>query len=140
MSGCKAIQAKFTEYLDGRLNGRDMYQIAGHLQFAAILGHAFAGKCCGRKLDNIEERIGLQMCIASFLAGGDSGDVDGGRDNRLGDVRFVVNNGGRHFAEAAVDLRDGQVGDAEVYVAVSLVGNPGGGLSHRQRSRKRQNA
>jgi anti-sigma factor RsiW len=32
MSGCKAIQAKFTEYLDGRLNGRDMYQIAGHLQ------------------------------------------------------------------------------------------------------------
>jgi anti-sigma factor RsiW len=31
MSGCSAIQEKFTEYLDGRLNGREMQLIAGHL-------------------------------------------------------------------------------------------------------------
>lgn len=31
MSGCKSMQAKFTEYLDGRLNGRQMQEIAAHL-------------------------------------------------------------------------------------------------------------
>jgi hypothetical protein len=36
MNGCKNIQAKFTEYLDGRLNGRDMQQIAGHLQGCGV--------------------------------------------------------------------------------------------------------
>jgi anti-sigma factor RsiW len=32
MNGCKAIQAKFTEYLDGRLNGREMQRIGAHLE------------------------------------------------------------------------------------------------------------
>jgi negative regulator of sigma E activity len=32
MNGCDAVQASFTEYLDGRLNGREMQQIAAHLQ------------------------------------------------------------------------------------------------------------
>jgi hypothetical protein len=31
MSGCKAVRADFTEYLDGRLNGREMQRIATHL-------------------------------------------------------------------------------------------------------------
>jgi len=31
MSGCSAVQAGFTEYLDGRLNGREMQLIAAHL-------------------------------------------------------------------------------------------------------------
>ncbi len=31
MNGCSEIQAGFTEYLDGRLNGRDMQEIAAHL-------------------------------------------------------------------------------------------------------------
>jgi hypothetical protein len=31
MNGCKAVQAKFTEYLDGRLNGREMQRIGAHL-------------------------------------------------------------------------------------------------------------
>ena len=31
MSGCDAVQARFTEYLDGRLNGRVMQQISAHL-------------------------------------------------------------------------------------------------------------
>ena len=31
MNGCSAMQAKFSEYLDGRLNGREMQQIAAHL-------------------------------------------------------------------------------------------------------------
>ena len=31
MSGCSAVQARFTEYLDGRLNGREMQLIAAHL-------------------------------------------------------------------------------------------------------------
>ena len=35
MSGCKAIQAKFTEYLDGRLNGREMQRIGAHLESCA---------------------------------------------------------------------------------------------------------
>jgi anti-sigma factor RsiW len=31
MNGCSTVQAKFTEYLDGRLNGREMQRIAAHL-------------------------------------------------------------------------------------------------------------
>ncbi len=32
MSGCNQIQAGFTEYLDGRLNGHEMRQMAAHLE------------------------------------------------------------------------------------------------------------
>jgi len=32
MKGCEAVQAGFTEYLDGRLNGRAMQRIAAHLE------------------------------------------------------------------------------------------------------------
>jgi len=32
MSGCNSVQASFTEYLDGQLNGRDMQRIAAHLE------------------------------------------------------------------------------------------------------------
>ena len=32
MNGCSAIQKKFTEYLDDRLNGREMQRIAAHLE------------------------------------------------------------------------------------------------------------
>jgi len=32
MNGCGAVQAKYTEYLDGRLNGREMQHIAAHLE------------------------------------------------------------------------------------------------------------
>jgi anti-sigma factor RsiW len=32
MNGCNAMQARFSEYLDGCLNGREMQQIAAHLE------------------------------------------------------------------------------------------------------------
>ena len=32
MNGCSAMQARFSEYLDGRLTGREMQRIAGHLE------------------------------------------------------------------------------------------------------------
>jgi anti-sigma factor RsiW len=32
MNGCDAVQAGFTEYLDGRLNGHEMQSIAAHLE------------------------------------------------------------------------------------------------------------
>ena len=32
MSGCSAVQARFSEYLDSRLNGREMQLIAAHLE------------------------------------------------------------------------------------------------------------
>lgn len=32
MKGCSAVQARFSEYLDGRVNGRDMQQIGAHLE------------------------------------------------------------------------------------------------------------
>jgi anti-sigma factor RsiW len=32
MKDCEAVQARFTEYLDGRLNGREMQHIAVHLE------------------------------------------------------------------------------------------------------------
>jgi anti-sigma factor RsiW len=35
MSSCNAMRAKFSEYLDGRLTGREMHSIAGHLDGCA---------------------------------------------------------------------------------------------------------
>ena len=32
MNGCSAMQARLSEYLDGRLTGREMQRIAGHLE------------------------------------------------------------------------------------------------------------
>src|SRR6516162_169186 len=32
MNGCNSIQARFSEYLDGRLTGHEMQHIAGHLE------------------------------------------------------------------------------------------------------------
>jgi anti-sigma factor RsiW len=32
MNGCKAVQARFTEYLDGQLTGREMQYIGAHLE------------------------------------------------------------------------------------------------------------
>ena len=31
MNDCEAMQARFSEYLDGRLNGREMQQISAHV-------------------------------------------------------------------------------------------------------------
>jgi hypothetical protein len=35
MSSCSATQAKFSEYLDGRMSGRDMQRVAAHLDLCA---------------------------------------------------------------------------------------------------------
>jgi anti-sigma factor RsiW len=32
MNGCEAVQARFTEYLDGQLTGREMQRVAAHLE------------------------------------------------------------------------------------------------------------
>jgi anti-sigma factor RsiW len=39
MSGCNAVQARLTEYLDGRLNGREMQRIASHLEDCRECAH-----------------------------------------------------------------------------------------------------
>lgn len=39
MNGCGAVQARFTEYLDGRLNGREMQRIASHLNDCRECGY-----------------------------------------------------------------------------------------------------
>ena len=32
MNGCNAMQIKLTEYLDGRLSGREMQSVAAHME------------------------------------------------------------------------------------------------------------
>ena len=39
MNGCGAMQARFSEYLDGRLNGREMQQISTHLRGCRSCAH-----------------------------------------------------------------------------------------------------
>lgn len=39
MNGCESVQARFSEYLDGRLNGREMQQIAAHLDECRECSH-----------------------------------------------------------------------------------------------------
>jgi anti-sigma factor RsiW len=45
MSGCGAVQAEFTEYLDGRLNGRQMQLIATHLDDCRGCAREWASLC-----------------------------------------------------------------------------------------------
>lgn len=42
ISGCRTVQAMFTEYLDGRLNGRAMQQTAAHLKNCARCAEEWA--------------------------------------------------------------------------------------------------
>jgi anti-sigma factor RsiW len=42
MTGCEAIQKEFSEYLDGRLNGREMQIIAAHLEGCGGCDEEFA--------------------------------------------------------------------------------------------------
>jgi len=44
MSGCGEVQARFTEYLDGRLNGREMHRIGVHLEDC---------RSCGREWESL---------------------------------------------------------------------------------------
>ncbi len=46
MNGCSAMQATFSEYLDGRLNGREMQQIAAHLE---------ACRACAREWESLRQ-------------------------------------------------------------------------------------
>lgn len=39
MNGCEAMQARFSEYLDGHLNGREMQEIAAHLDGCRDCNH-----------------------------------------------------------------------------------------------------
>jgi len=43
MSGCGAVREKFTEYLDGRLNGREMQFVAAHLEECRGCGEEWGG-------------------------------------------------------------------------------------------------
>jgi len=43
MSGCHGVEAKFTEYLDGRLNGREMQEIAAHVEACRECGREWNG-------------------------------------------------------------------------------------------------
>ncbi len=54
MNGCEAMQERFSEYLDGQLNGREMQQIAAHL-----------GGCpkCAREWESLRE---AQLCLAEL--------------------------------------------------------------------------
>jgi hypothetical protein len=54
MNGCEAMQKGFSEYLDGRLNGREMQQIAAHL-----------GGCreCAREWESLRE---AQLSLAEL--------------------------------------------------------------------------
>lgn len=41
MSGCKSIQAKISEYLDGRMTGREMQRVSAHLDGCRECAHEF---------------------------------------------------------------------------------------------------
>ena len=54
MNDCDAVQAGFTEYLDGRLNGRVMQDIAAHLQEC---------QTCAREWDSLRQ---MQLSLAGL--------------------------------------------------------------------------
>ena len=87
-------------------------QVAVDCEAVAALGHAGTGKGRGWELGEVEEIRSLEVIVACVFAGVHGGDVDGCRDRRLGHVCLIVHEGGSHLAEAAMDVGDGQVGDA----------------------------
>jgi anti-sigma factor RsiW len=54
MNGCKATQARFSDYLDGCLNGREMQQIAAHLDHC---------RECAREWDSLRQ---AQLSLAGL--------------------------------------------------------------------------
>jgi anti-sigma factor RsiW len=54
MTGCEAIQREFSEYVDGRLNGREMQRIAAHLS---------ACRACDREFNLLRD---MQSSLASL--------------------------------------------------------------------------
>ncbi len=54
MNGCNKVQAGFTEYLDGRLNGREMQEINAHLENC---------RACAREWSSLRE---VQASLASL--------------------------------------------------------------------------
>lgn len=42
MSGCNAVKTRFTEYLDGQLNGHEMQRVAAHLESCRQCAHEWA--------------------------------------------------------------------------------------------------
>ena len=46
MSGCSEVQSRFAEYLDGRLNGREMHRIGAHLEKCPL---------CGREWESLRQ-------------------------------------------------------------------------------------
>lgn len=54
MNGCEAMQARFSEYLDGRLNGRQMQEISGHLDGC---------RNCSEEFDSLKQ---VQQALAAL--------------------------------------------------------------------------
>jgi hypothetical protein len=54
MNGCNAVQARFTEYLDGRLNGREMQRLAAHLERC---------RTCGREWESLRQTVSLLAAL-----------------------------------------------------------------------------
>ena len=54
MSGCNSIQAKFSEYLDGRLTGHEMQRVAAHLEMCDV---------CAGEWSELEQ---MQMSLAQL--------------------------------------------------------------------------
>lgn len=54
MSECREVQAKFTEYLDGRLNGREMQFIASHMDGC---------RSCSREWSSLREVQSSLACL-----------------------------------------------------------------------------
>lgn len=54
MNGCSAVQAGFTDYLDGRLNGHEMQEISAHLRHC---------RACSREWDSLR---GVQSSLAAL--------------------------------------------------------------------------
>ena len=54
MNGCSAIQTRFTEYLDGRLSGREMQRMAAHLESCRV---------CGAEWDSLQQ---MQSSLAGL--------------------------------------------------------------------------
>jgi hypothetical protein len=105
-------------YQNHRLGNAVQSQIAGDGKLISAFGHAGTRKACGRELSYVKEAVGLEVVVARFLASVDSGNVDGRSYRGLGDIALVKGNDSRYMAETPVNLRDGEMADAEVDFAM----------------------
>jgi len=111
----------FADAVEGEVTGHFCGAFAGADNFGGL-------ECDGGVFGYVEEVIAFEVVVAVLYAGVQGVGVDACGDCGFGDVLVIEIDCAGNFCEFALDVRDAQVADGKLGVAVGGVQLPGGGL------------